>query len=339
MKTQNAEKMALQIKKDQLEKKLLDQSKQASDNNMTLLIQEKDAEISSLKKKLKILQEDYVQNSELKIITKEKDSLQKQLIDNQANFASCNNQKLLLEEQVKLLKEKIDQGSSTDPSFVLASELGNLSIKHVELNKAQDELLLVRKQVHEKEALLQDATAEKNKLQNIISSFRQALIELRTTHWDNINRDIKKMKEYLILLNEEKKLAHLSLTNAKTFLESLRGNPAIAQAIINLFISQTNVQLQFAGVENRTDLLFNAKKYIMKRDIIEVVTKKVNFLFQRSKDFKALFEDPFKLGLPFFWNEDGDVLSDVAYLTKLQERAKGTSDIDQLSSIISEKDL
>ena len=60
----------------------------------------------------------------------------------------------------------------------------------------------------------------------------------------------------------------------------------------------------------------------MKRDIIEVVTEKENFLFQRSKDFKALFEDLFKLGLPLFWNEDGDVLSDVAYLTKLQERAK-----------------
>ena len=80
------------------------------------------------------------------------------------------------------------------------------------------------------------------------------------------------MKEYLILLNEERKLAHLSLTNAKTFLEGLGGKPTIAQATINLLISQTNVQLQFAGVQNRADLLFNAKKYIMKRDIIEVVT-------------------------------------------------------------------
>ena len=124
VKTQNVEKRALQIKKDQLEKKLLDQSKQARDSNLTLLIQERDTEISSLKKKLKIPQEAYVQPSELKIAMEEKDSLQKQLIDSQANFASCNNQKLLLEEQAKLLKEKIDQGSSTDPSFVLASELG-----------------------------------------------------------------------------------------------------------------------------------------------------------------------------------------------------------------------
>lgn len=45
--------------------------------------------------------------------------------------------------------------------------------------------------------------------------------------------------------------------------------------------------------------MFNAKKYIMKRDIIEVVTEKANFLVQRSKDFKVLFEDLFKLGLPF----------------------------------------
>ena len=62
-------------------------------------------------------------------------------------------------------------------------------------------------------------------------------------------------------------------------------------------------------------------------------------MVQRSKDFKILFEDLFKLGLPFFLNEHGDVLSDVAYLTKLQERAKDTLDIDQLSSIIRGEDL
>ena len=145
VKTQNAEKRALQIKKDQLEKKLLEQSKQSGDNNMTLLIQDKDAEISSLKKKLKIPQEAYVQTSELKIVMEEKESLQKQLIDSQAKYVVCNNQKVLLEEQIKLLQEKVDQGSSTDPSFALASELGSLSVKDIELKKTQDELLLVRK--------------------------------------------------------------------------------------------------------------------------------------------------------------------------------------------------
>ena len=50
-----------------------------------------------------------------------------------------------MEEQIKLLQEKVDQGSSTDPSFALASELGSLSIKNVELKKAQDEVLLIRK--------------------------------------------------------------------------------------------------------------------------------------------------------------------------------------------------
>ena len=90
---------------------------------------------------------------------------------------------------------------------------------------------------------MKDATVEKNRLQNIISSFKQALIELRTTLWDNINREIKKVKEYLILLDEGKKLANLSLTNAKTMLESLGGKLAIAQTVSNLLISQTNAQL------------------------------------------------------------------------------------------------
>ena len=169
VKTQNAEKRALQIKKEQLEKKLLEERKQSGENNMTLLIQDKDVEISSLKKKLKIPQEAYVQTSELKTVMEEKESLQKQLIDSQANYDVCNNQKVLLEEQIKLLQEKVDQGSSTDPSFALAFELGSLSVKDVELKKAQDELLLIRKQVQDKDALLQDATAEKTRLQDAIA--------------------------------------------------------------------------------------------------------------------------------------------------------------------------
>ena len=143
--------------------------------------------------------------------------------------------------------------------------------------------------MQDKDLLLQDATAENTRLQNIISSFRQALIETRTSHWDNINREIKKMKEYLIMLNEERKLPHLSLANAKTFLDNLGGKPTIAQAAINLLISQTNVQLQFAGVQNRVDLLFNAKKYIMKKHIIDVVIEKANFLLQRRKIFQNDF--------------------------------------------------
>ena len=133
---------------------------------------------------------------------------------------------------------------------------------------------MVKKHVQDKEALLKVTTTEKARLQNNTISFRQALIELRTTLWDNINREIKKVKEYLILLDEEKKLDNLSLTNANIMLESLGGKPAIAQAAINLLISQTSAQLQFARVENRSDLLYNAMKYIMKRETIKVVTEK-----------------------------------------------------------------
>ena len=102
------------------------------------------------------------------------------------------------------------------------------------------------------------------------------------------------------MLNEERKLAHLSLANAKTFLDKLGGKPTIAQAAINLLISQTNVQLQFTGVQNRADLLFNAKKYTMKKGMIKLVQEKAYFLLQRTNDFKILFEDLFKIGLPFF---------------------------------------
>jgi len=51
LKTEAAEKKALQIKKAKLDKKILEENKEIGSNNMTLLLQERDTEILNLKKK------------------------------------------------------------------------------------------------------------------------------------------------------------------------------------------------------------------------------------------------------------------------------------------------
>ena len=72
LKTEAAEKKALQIKKAELDKKILEQNKETGSNNMTLLLQERDTEILNMKKKLKIPNDGHLQTTELKTILEEK---------------------------------------------------------------------------------------------------------------------------------------------------------------------------------------------------------------------------------------------------------------------------
>ena len=75
MKTEAAEKKALQIKKEELDKKILEQNKETGSNNMTLFLQERDIEILNLKKKLKIPNDGHLQTTKLKTVLEEEESL------------------------------------------------------------------------------------------------------------------------------------------------------------------------------------------------------------------------------------------------------------------------
>lgn len=67
LKTESTEKRAFQIKKTELEKKILEFNKDTGNEAITSLLQEKDTEIQDLKKKLKMPHEAHVQTAELKI--------------------------------------------------------------------------------------------------------------------------------------------------------------------------------------------------------------------------------------------------------------------------------
>jgi len=96
---------------------------------------------------MKIPNDGNLQTIELKTVLEEKESLQKQLLDNKATIATFTEQNKVLEDQIKLLKEQVDQISSSDLDFNLATELGKLSVKDLELKKMQDELHLAKQEV------------------------------------------------------------------------------------------------------------------------------------------------------------------------------------------------
>lgn len=187
--------------------------------------------------------------------------------------------------------------------------------------------------------MLTEALVDRDRLQEHVDSTKKTLIEAKTIIWDHIHREVTKVKDYLILLHEEKKLASTCMKNATLMLDNMGDKPTLAYNDINFLNSQNKAQLQFAGVTNIFDLLVQAKKYVIKDSLAKEVIAKANHLVQRAQDFKTLFKDVFNQGLPFFWIKEGMLVSEVNYLTKLQEKVKDTSVIDSLDPIIKGRDI
>ena len=93
-----------------------------------------------MKKQLKFPSEGEVQIVELKTVLQEKKVLQTKLQNTKPIVGTIKDQKSALEDQIKDLKEKVDQLSIADPNITMAFELGNLSVKELELKKVKEEI-------------------------------------------------------------------------------------------------------------------------------------------------------------------------------------------------------
>ena len=131
---------------------------------MNKILQEKDAQIHNLKKQLKLPNEGALQIMELKIVLQEKEVLQTELQNTKAIVRTIKDEKVALKDQIKALKEKVDKITIVDPSISLASELGILSIKELELKNAQEELEEVKQSMLDKTKLLAKSSTENENL-------------------------------------------------------------------------------------------------------------------------------------------------------------------------------
>ena len=115
--------------------------------------------------------------------------------------------------------------------------------------------------------------------------------------------------------------------------------PFHAQNAINYLSSRTKTQLQFTGFEDRSDLISQAIKYIIKDRLLKDIASKANYLLRRVEDFKVIFKEIFEQGLPNFWDEQGLFLSNIKYQEKFLEKRNDLSDINQLTSGIKGQDI
>ena len=253
---------------------------------MNNIIQEKDAEIENLKKQLKLPSEGAVQTIELKIVLQEKEVLQTKLQNTKSIVGTIKDEKYALEDKIKYLKDKVDKMSIADPSIYLASELGILSVKELELKKVQDELEEAKKSVLDKDKLLAESLTNTNNLQRQVKPIRHALKDTKFLLWDNIMKEVKKLKDHLIMLQDERYLLIRCSSNVALVQESMGDKPIQAQKSIDFLNSQSKTQLEFARIQDKADLISQEKKYIVKDTLAREVALEANFLKTRVEQFK-----------------------------------------------------
>ena len=126
LKTEQDKEKDLEIKKSELEKKIIEINQGKGNEAMNKIVEEKEAKIHNLKKQLKLHVESVVQTLDLKTVLQEKEVLQTELQNTKAIVGTIRDEKVSLEDQIKALKEKFDNMTTFHPSLSLAFELGSL---------------------------------------------------------------------------------------------------------------------------------------------------------------------------------------------------------------------
>ena len=195
-------------------------------------------------------------------------------------------------------------------------------------------LIMQAKKYIVKESLAKEVLVKEKFLKARADQFKQALWDTKSLLWDHMFKEIKNLKDYLLMLQDDKALVDTCLSNVNLVQEMMGDKPVQAQRAINFLNSQSKTQLQFSGIQDKAKLIVHAKKYIVNETLAKEVLMKANFLKARVNQFKHAFKCLFDNGLPSFWNEEGIIISEDDYLSFRNEKKNDTSRIDKLDPII-----
>ena len=208
-----------------MEKKIKEISKGKGNETLNSLILEKDAEIQSLKKKLKISHDSHVETTKLKVVLQEKQALETKLQDNKAIVGTFQNHKEVLESQIQILKNEIEQLSLTDPNFSIANELGKLLVKDMEVKTLQEHLAKAKQDALDKDKLLQENLANQESLTQQLRLVNNSLIDAKHIVWDHLLNEVKRLNDDFVQVEDERQLATSYLDNLQTLQENLGDEP------------------------------------------------------------------------------------------------------------------
>ena len=115
--------------------------------------------------------------------------------------------------------------TTMDSSISLASELGSLSVKELELKNIQDEIEGTKRILAEKVRMMTETIEENEVLRKQVEAGKQALKDTKSLLWDYIWKEVKKLKDFLVMLQDEKALIETCLTNVNLVQEMMGDKP------------------------------------------------------------------------------------------------------------------
>ena len=103
---------------------------------------------------------------------------------------------------------------------------------------------------------------------------KNSLTDVKHIIWDHLALELKKFKDYFAWVEDEKELASSCLTRTPIFQEGLGDKPLIALNVIKYLDSKEKSQLSFSGINDKADLIIQARKYIMKDVLVKYIIEK-----------------------------------------------------------------
>lgn len=151
-----------------------------------------------------------------------------------------------------------------------------------------------------KDKVLEQSLAENESLRRQLEATKNNLIEAKHLIWDHLIREVKKLKDYLVELEDKRELSTTYLDNVSTIQEILGDKPLQALNVINCLDTRTKTQFTFVGIKYILEIISQATKYVIKDFMMEDIIAKANFMLGRITYLKLLFKDVFQHGLPNF---------------------------------------
>lgn len=120
--------------------------------------------------------------------------MESELQNTKAMVGTIQGEKEELEQQIQLLQGQVENMSLANPSFSIASELGELSVTNLELRNAQDELDQAKQDILVKENLLKESLVAQELLTQQVRPAKDILTKAKHGIWDSLLIEIKKIK-------------------------------------------------------------------------------------------------------------------------------------------------
>ena len=84
------------------------------------------------------------------------------------------------------------------------------------------------------------------------------------------------------------------------------------------------------GIRDRVAIVLWENKFINKHQLMKVVQDKANTMSSEIKDFRLAFKDLFDDGLPYFWDDEGQLFSQEQYHSLLVQNHMDHSKFEHL---------